>query len=93
MLTLIAPVTSGGGRIVNEHRFRDRRPEIYGVLALNRYLWNPVNFFSLYGHRVLPNGAEVTLAAVQYRPVEANPEVNVDRLRPMLERVLAARSL
>ncbi len=72
----------------SEHRFHDRSPRKYQVLALNRYLWNPIELFSLYGRRPLPEGAEVTLVAIQYRSTGVAPEVTLDRLRPMLEGVM-----
>ncbi|QNJ95392.1 amidohydrolase [Mycolicibacterium fluoranthenivorans] len=47
---------------------RARRPELYRQLQINSYLWNPKDFFGLYGHRGLPEGKSATVAVAQFRP-------------------------
>lgn len=48
---------------------RARRPELYRQLQINSYLWNPKDFFGLYGHRGLPEGKAATVAVAQFTPV------------------------
>jgi predicted amidohydrolase len=48
--------------------FAARRPELYDTLTLNTYLWNPLAFHGLYGHRPLPPGRRSHVAVVQLAP-------------------------
>lgn len=50
-----------------------RRPELYRELQSNTFLWNPLDFFSLYGHEPLPTGARTAVTVVQ-----STPSVSVD---------------
>lgn len=66
----IDPERSRGASSVGE-----RRPELYRELQSNTFLWNPLDFFSLYGHEPLPTGARTAVTVVQSTPtasVEAN---------------------
>jgi len=45
-----------------------RRPDLYDTLTLNAYLWNPLEFHGLYGHRPLPPGRRSRVAVVQLQP-------------------------
>jgi predicted amidohydrolase len=42
-----------------------RRPELYRDLQLNTYLWNPRDFFTLYGNNPIPAGRASVLAVAQ----------------------------
>ncbi|WP_454683671.1 nitrilase-related carbon-nitrogen hydrolase [Ancylobacter moscoviensis] len=62
-------------RVLGEKVFEQRRPELYMELPTNTYLWNPLDFFTLYGHRPLPPGRRSRIAVAQFAPggdVEAN---------------------
>jgi len=52
-----------------------RRPELYGSLALNRYLWNPLTMHATFGANPLPDGAQSRIVAcdlaVPPQPLEA----------------------
>jgi predicted amidohydrolase len=71
-------------------KFSARKPEFYGNLTLNTYLWNAKNFHDLYDLRPLPEGRKSTIAVAQFSPVPieaifgkigdlvgANPHVNL----------------
>lgn len=53
--------------IDGETIFVDRRPELYSALLTDTYLWNPLDFFSLYGHRPLPPGKQSKVAVAQMK--------------------------
>ncbi|MBT4679810.1 MAG: amidohydrolase, partial [Flavobacterium sp.] len=52
-------------QVLNEKIFDDRRPEMYLNLPTNPYLWNPLDFFGLYGMDPLPKGKESVVSIVQ----------------------------
>ena len=52
-------------QVLNEKIFNDRRPEMYLNLPTNPYLWNPLDFFGLYGMDPLPKGKESVVSIVQ----------------------------
>jgi predicted amidohydrolase len=62
-----------------EDLIADRRPDAYGAMTLNAYLWDPQEFHGLYGIRPLPEERRSRVAVVQFSP---NREVagNLDRV-------------
>jgi len=52
-------------QVLNEKIFDDRRPEMYLNLPTHPYLWNPLDFFGLYGMDPLPKGKESKVSIVQ----------------------------
>jgi predicted amidohydrolase len=46
----------------------DRRPDCYHELVQNSYLWNPLDFFGLYGHEPLPPGRKSRIGVGQFNP-------------------------
>ncbi|GAC1534119.1 MAG: amidohydrolase [Herpetosiphon sp.] len=64
-----------------------RRPELYDNLTINRYLWNPTEFHSLYGHRPLPPGRRSLVAVVQTVPHHGDPAANVAVIKQTLEQL------
>lgn len=52
-----------------------RRPELYQRLMTNTFLWNPADFFGLYGRDPLPEGKASRIAVAQFRPQD---EVNAN---------------
>lgn len=60
--------------------FGARRPEFYDTLTLNAYLWNPLEFHGLYGHRPLPPGRRSRVAVVQLQPLPGSLADNVARI-------------
>ncbi|AYJ50080.1 nitrilase-related carbon-nitrogen hydrolase [Rhodococcus sp. P1Y] len=94
--TIAASLDSGDGIVyatIDPKRTRTadtagrRRPELYRELQSNTFLWNPLDFFSLYGHRPLPAGARTTVTVVQSAPT-ASVDAN---LRAIEEAMDAAR--
>ena len=52
-------------KVLDEKIFNDRRPEMYLNLPTDPYLWNPLDFFGLYGLDPLPRGKESLVSVVQ----------------------------
>lgn len=75
-------------RMLGEKVFEQRRPELYMELPTSTYSWNPLDFFSLYGHRPLPPGRRSRVAAAQFAPT-ADVSANLDRIEELA--VKAAR--
>jgi predicted amidohydrolase len=71
-----------GGR---GEKLAGRRPELYDNLTLNSYLWNPLEFHSLYGHQPLPHGRRSSVAVVQLAPRPGDSAGNL----AMIEHALA----
>ncbi|AQA02342.1 amidohydrolase [Mycobacterium sp. MS1601] len=70
-----------------------RRPELYRELQTNTFLWNPRDFFTLYGNDPIPPGRESVLAVVQQDPT-TDPAANVAAIRDaFLEAVGAGADL
>ncbi len=55
----------------------ERRPEAYGSLTLNTYLWNASEFHGLYNLRPLPAGRKSTIAVAQFAPQSGDIEGNL----------------
>ncbi|MGA0561486.1 nitrilase-related carbon-nitrogen hydrolase [Ancylobacter sp. VNQ12] len=55
-------------RVFGESVFEQRRPELYMELPTGTLGWNPLDFFSLYGHRPLPPGRRSRVAVAQFAP-------------------------
>jgi predicted amidohydrolase len=62
------------------HLLDDRRPEAYGNLTLNTYLYEHAWFHGLYGLRPLPDGRRSQIAVAQFDPLPGNVEGNLHRI-------------
>ncbi|MFL5759422.1 MAG: nitrilase-related carbon-nitrogen hydrolase [Thermomicrobiales bacterium] len=65
---------------IQADRLAGRRPECYGNLTLNSYLWHPSEFHDLYDLRPLPKGRTSMIAVAQMSPVVPGVELNLDRI-------------
>jgi predicted amidohydrolase len=63
-----------------EDLIADRRPDAYGTMTLNTYLWNPGEFHGLYGIRPLPEARRSRVAVVQFSPNRGDVAGNLDRV-------------
>ena len=63
-----------------EDLLADRRPDAYGSMTLNTYLWDPAEFHGLYGIRPLPEPRKSRVAVVQCAPVAGDVDFNLDRI-------------
>ena len=68
-------------------KFADRRPEMYMEIVHNTYLWNPLDFFGLYGYDPLPDGKKSKTAVVQ---MSSLPGDKLQNMNTMLESIEAA---
>ncbi|MBA2596070.1 MAG: hypothetical protein H0V00_05525 [Chloroflexia bacterium] len=63
-----------------EDLLADRRPDAYGAMTLNSYLWPPDDFHGLYDIRPLPEARESRAAVVQFAPAAGAVEENLERI-------------
>ena len=63
-----------------EDLIADRRPDAYGTMTLNTYLWDPGEFHGLYGIRPLPEARRSRVAVVQFSPNRGDVAGNLDRV-------------
>jgi predicted amidohydrolase len=64
----------------SEDLIADRRPDAYGAMTLNTYLWDPGDFHGLYGIRPLPEARRSRVAVVQCSPHSGDVAGNLDRV-------------
>lgn len=63
-----------------DDRLADRRPDAYGNLTLNTYLWHEFDFHGLYGLRPLPPGRKSRVAVAQFSPRAGDVAANLERI-------------
>ena len=63
-----------------EDLIADRRPDAYGTMTLNTYLWDPGEFHGLYGIRPLPDARRSRVGVVQFSPSRGDIIGNLDRV-------------
>lgn len=63
---------------------KKRRPELYQRLMTNTYLWNPKEYFGLYGCEPLPEGKNSRIAAAQFYPQDSIDK-NLHLIRKQIE--------
>jgi predicted amidohydrolase len=61
-------------------KLTDRRPDAYGNLTLNSYLWRDWDFHGLYGQRPLPPGRRSRVAVAQFSSRTGDIEHNLARI-------------
>lgn len=76
-------------RMLGEPVFEQRRPELYMELPTNTFTWNPLDFFSLYGHRPLPPGRRSQVAVAQFAPT-GDVSANLARIEELALEARAA---
>ncbi|MTT32189.1 amidohydrolase [Terrilactibacillus sp. BCM23-1] len=59
--------------------FEDRKPHLYSALLTDPYLWNPLDFFGLYGQKPLPPGKKSKIAVAQIQVTE-DKERNLSKI-------------
>ncbi|CNL41060.1 nitrilase/cyanide hydratase and apolipoprotein N-acyltransferase [Yersinia enterocolitica] len=57
-------------RVLGELVFEQRRPDHYHSLLSDSFLWNPQDFFGLYGQHPLPPGKQSRITVAQFASVE-----------------------
>ena len=65
------------------NKLLERRPKEYMNLLQNTYLFNPTEFFGLYG-QTLPPGKRSRVAVIQMSPETANPESNLSKIERLV---------
>lgn len=69
-----------------------RRPELYMDICSDPYLWNPLDFFRLYGYDPLPEGTKSKVTAAQMDPVYGIKQSNLAKISELTDRAHAAGS-
>ena len=59
------------------NKYLERRPKEYMEIMSDPYLWNPLDFFGLYGQDPLPKGKKSKVSVVQVRPAIGAPDENL----------------
>ena len=59
------------------NKILERRPKEYMDIMHNTYLWNPLDFHSLYGYDPLPPGKKSVVSVAQVNPVKGDVEANI----------------
>ena len=62
------------------HKFLSRKPEQYMEILQDPYLWNPLDFFQLYGKNPLPMGKKSKVTTVQMKPVYGKININLNKI-------------
>ncbi|WP_145544258.1 nitrilase-related carbon-nitrogen hydrolase [Yersinia frederiksenii] len=57
-------------QVLGEPVFEQRRPDYYHSLLSDSFLWNPQNFFGLYGQQPLPPGKHSRITVAQFSSTE-----------------------
>lgn len=68
-------------QVLGEPVFAQRRPQEYHALLSDSFLWNPADFFGLYGHHPLPAGKQSRITVCQF-----SPPIALRRISPRLWR-------
>ncbi|MBE5871994.1 MAG: amidohydrolase [Lachnospiraceae bacterium] len=71
------------------HKLNDRRPECYKEIASNSYLWNPLDFFGLYGYDPLPGGKQSKVAVSQMKQTDQDTRGRLDEIKESMKEASA----
>lgn len=63
------------------NKFLERRPEHYMEILQDPYLWNPLDFFGLYGYDPLPGGKASNISVAQVTPRPGDVAANLGMIR------------
>ncbi|MGQ4274915.1 nitrilase-related carbon-nitrogen hydrolase [Terrihabitans sp. B22-R8] len=85
----IDPALARARTIEGETVLHQRRPELYMELLTNAFVWNPTDFFGLYGHNPLPKGRASSIAVAQFAP-RRDMEMNLTTIGRLAEEVAAS---
>lgn len=77
----------GGG-----NKYLERRPKEYMELLSNTYLWNPLDFFKLYGYDPIPAGKVSKISVAQVRPADGDVAANLAMVSAKTAEAAAAGS-
>ncbi|WP_446897961.1 nitrilase-related carbon-nitrogen hydrolase [Clostridium sp. LBM24168] len=59
------------------NKYVERKPREYIDIMSNSYLWNPLDFFNLYGYDPIPDGKKSRISVVQFKPVKCDINANI----------------
>lgn len=74
------------------NKFLERRPKDYMELLSNTYLWNPLDFFTLYGYDPIPKGKKSRISVAQVKSIAGNVKANLTRIKAKIAEAAAAGS-
>ena len=67
------------------NKFLERRPDEYKELLQDPYLWNPLEFFGLYGYDPLPKGKKSNITVAQSQFSLGDIEKNLQKIKALAE--------
>ncbi|MCF6386185.1 hypothetical protein L2K20_04325 [Mycobacterium sp. MBM] len=76
-------------RAAKVRKLAGRRPELYRDLQINTYLWNPRDFFTLYGNNPIPPGRASVIAVAQHDST-ADTDANIAQICETFREAAAA---
>ncbi|MEC5344440.1 nitrilase-related carbon-nitrogen hydrolase [Brenneria populi] len=77
-------------RVLGEPVFAQRRPQAYHALLSDSFLWNPADFFGLYGRHPLPAGKQSRISVCQFSPGD-RLEDNLSRIETLTREAVCQR--
>lgn len=63
------------------NKYLERRPKEYMELLQNSFLWNPLDFFGLYGYDPLPAGKASSVSVAQVNPKKGDVAANLQMIK------------
>lgn len=87
----IDPARARDRKVLAEPVFEQRRPALYMNLMTNGYVWNPQDFFRLYGYQPVPPGRRSRAAVVQFAPTN-DVSGNLRRIAALAESAVERES-
>lgn len=74
------------------NKMLERRPAEYQEMLLNKYLWNPLDFHTLYGYDPLPKGKVSKISVAQVNPVKGDVAANLEIIKARVAEAAAQGS-
>lgn len=67
------------------------KPSLYQTLLSDSFLWNPQDFFGLYGHRPLPAGKKSIVSVAQFSPASSVDD-NLKQIQSIVEKTVTEQN-
>lgn len=74
------------------NKFTERLPKEYMTIMSHTYLWNPLDFHSLYGYDPLPPGKQSTIAVAQMSPISKDKKSNTELITNKIYQAVSSSS-
>lgn len=71
------------------NKFTERRPKDYMEIMQHPFIWNPLDFFGLYGHDPLPRGKKSKISVAQVNPKKGDIAANLKMIKQRVAQAAA----